>query len=161
MQFDIDLGSIENNVNQYIIDKYGFEALEDIELGQLHSHCGLSTTSSGSGKYRTLQSIETSSDDAADLMHKALNKNEYLSLITNNRNEWSGRCAREVNVSIPSFITKVTHRDINGQMVTKDVTVPESKERYIEYNECVFINYNKDILEDDFLQQVDLSLIHI
>jgi proteasome lid subunit RPN8/RPN11 len=101
----------------YAIDR-GYD-IECIRLGLIHSHCGLPTF--------------FSNPDMEELRENAKFHPFYLSLITNNAGEWTGKIAVHKEEEIVET-GKIIYKDVNGNKIVKPVSTNYSKPSAIVFD---------------------------
>lgn len=113
----------------YAIDK-GYD-IGEIRIGLIHSHCASAVFFSGS--------------DISELQSTSKLHSFYLSLITNNRNEWTGKICIHNEKTIQEIGT-VKRYNVHGEVVTETVNETVTKVDYTTFDCKIF--YETEEFED-------------
>jgi len=132
--------SFEGNFNfdfNYAIDK-GYD-IENIRLGLIHSHCQ--------------SSVFFSNPDMDELKTTSKIHPFYLSLITNNNNEWTGKiCIHNKLEYSKKGISK--YKDINGYVISSPFEEKVVEESYKIFDVKI-LQVKQDINDNYFLNRLD------
>ena len=111
--------------------------LDSFRLGLLHSHCQTAVFFSG--------------PDTQELKENAANHPFYVSLITNNRNEWCGKICIEEKREVRES-GKVSYRSTTGDIVSKSINETKVIKDYIIFDCDIY--YNTPDVNADFRDRV-------